>query len=177
MTKALAALAVAAAATLLGPAGAGAQAKIGWFNSQAVMEKLPEAQDAQHQIDNLIAEWQAELAKMQNDWQKRYEEYQAKKLIMTDQLRAQEEKELQDLDKKIIEYRNKKFGQNGELFAKQNELMKPVQNKIFKVLEDLAKEEEYDYIFDKSGDVLLMYTSEKYDLTSVIFDRMISFNK
>ena len=159
------------------PGPAAAQVKIGWFNSAAVMEKLPEAQDAQHQIDNLIAEWQAELAKMQNDWQKRYEEYQAKKLIMTDQLRAQEEKELQDLDKKIIEYRNKKFGQNGELFAKQNELMKPVQNKIFKVLEDLAKEEEYDYIFDKSGDVLLMYTSEKFDLTSIIFDRMISFNK
>lgn len=165
----------AALLALAGPAAA--QMKIGWFNSAAVMEKLPEAQDAQHQIDNLIADWQAELAKMQNDWQKRYEEYQAKKLIMTDQLRAQEEKDLQDLDKKIIEYRNKKFGQNGELFAKQNELMKPVQNKIFKVLEDLAKEEEYDYIFDKSGDVLLMYTNEKYDLTSVIFDRMISFNK
>jgi outer membrane protein len=159
------------------PAPADAQMKIGWFNSASIMEKLPEAQDAQHQIDNLIADWQAELAKMQNDWQKRYEEYQAKKLIMTDQLRAQEEKDLQDLDKKIIEYRNKKFGQSGELFAKQNELMKPVQNKIFKVLEDIAKEDEYDYIFDKSGDVLLMYTNDKYDLTSVIFDRMISFNK
>ncbi|HLF14861.1 MAG TPA: OmpH family outer membrane protein [Bacteroidota bacterium] len=171
------------AATLLlavffaAPGTTAGQAKIGWFNSAAIMEKLPEAQDAQHQIDNLIADWQEELAKMQNEWQKRYEEYQTKKLIMTDQLRAQEEKDLQDMDKKIIEYRNKKFGQSGELFAKQNELMKPVQNKIFKVLEDVAQEEEYDYIFDKSGDVLLMYTSEKYDLTSVIFDRMVSFNK
>jgi outer membrane protein len=165
------------AALLAAPGGAAAQAKIGWFNSAAVMEKLPEAQDAQHQIDNLIADWQEELAKMQNDWQKRYEEYQTKKLIMTDQLRAQEEKDLQEMDRKIIEYRNKKFGQNGELFAKQNELMKPVQNKVFKVLEEIAKEDEYDYIFDKSGDVLLMYTSEKLDLTTAIFERLISFNK
>jgi outer membrane protein len=165
------------AVLLAAPGSAAGQAKIGWFNSAAVMEKLPEAQDAQHQIDNMIADWQEELAKMQNDWQKRYEEYQTKKLIMTDQLRAQEEKDLQEMDRKIVEYRNKKFGQNGELFAKQNELMKPVQNKIFKVLEDIAKEEEYDYIFDKSGDVLLMYTSEKYDLTSVIFERLVSFNK
>ena len=176
MKTAAAALAVGTA-LLLGPAGAPAQAKIGWFNSAAVMEKLPEAQDAQHQIDNLIADWQEELAKMQNDWQKRDEEYQAKKLIMTDQLRAQEEKDLQEMDRKIVDYRNKKFGQSGELFAKQNELMKPVQNKVFKVLEDLAKEEEYDYIFDKSSDVLLMYTNEKYDLTAVIFERLISFNK
>jgi outer membrane protein len=165
------------AAFLAAPGGAAAQAKIGWFNSAAIMEKLPEAQDAQHQIDNLIADWQEELAKMQNDWQKRYEEYQTRKLIMTDQLRAQEEKDLQEMDRKIIEYRNKKFGQNGELFAKQNELMKPVQNKVFKVLEEIAKEDEYDYIFDKSGDVLLMYTSEKLDLTTVIFERLISFNK
>lgn len=165
------------AALLLAAPPAAAQSKIGWFNSAAVMEKLPEAQDAQHQIDNLIADWQEELAGMQNDWQKRYEEYQAKKLIMTDQLRAQEEKTLQEMDRKIIDYRNKKFGQNGELFAKQNELMKPVQNKIFKVLEEIAREEEYDYIFDKSGDVLLMYTSEKHDLTPVVFDRMLTFKQ
>jgi len=170
-------LAALAALCLALPGALEAQMKIGWFNSAAIMEKLPEAQDAQHQIDGLIADWQAELAKMQNAWQKKYEEYQTKKLIMTDQLRAQEEKELQDMDKKIVEYRNKKFGQNGELFAKQNELMKPVQNKIFKVLEEIAADEEYDYIFDKSADVLLMYTNEKYDLTAIVFDRMISFNK
>ena len=175
MKTSTATLLLAALALLADPATG--QSKIGWFNSAAVMEKLPEAQDAQHQIDNLIADWQEELAKMQNDWQKRYEEYQTKKLIMTDQLRAQEEKNLQELDKKIIEFRNKKFGQSGELFTKQNELMKPVQNKIFKVLEEIAREDEYDYIFDKSGDVLLMYTNEKDDLTSAIFDRMISFKQ
>src|SRR5690349_12278873 len=141
-----------------------AQAKIGWVNSQAIMDKLPEAQDAKKQIDNLVAEWQSELGKMQNDWQKKYEEYDKKKLILTDQLRAQSEKDLADLDKRIADFRNKKFGQNGELFAKQNELMKPVQNKIFKVIQDLAKEENYDYVFDKSGDILLMYTNDKFDL-------------
>jgi outer membrane protein len=154
-----------------------AQAKIGWINSAAIMDKLPEAQDAQRQIDNTVSQWQAELTKMQNEWQLKFEEYDKKKLILTDQLRAQTEKELQDLDKKIADYRNKKFGQSGELFQKQNELMKPVQNKIFKVLEDIAKEDNYDYVFDKSGDILLMYTNDKYDLTAKVFERMTTFNK
>ena len=154
-----------------------AQSKIGWFNSAAVLDKLPEAQDAQHQLDNLVADWQGVLAKMQNDWQKKYEEYDKKKLILTDQMRADAEKELQDMDKKIVEYRTKKFGQNGELFMKQNELMKPVQNKIFKVLQDIAKDDNYDYIFDKSGDVLLMYTNDKYDLTDKVLERLKTFNK
>jgi outer membrane protein len=154
-----------------------AQQKIAWINSAAILEKLPEAQDAQRQIDNLVAEWQGELAKMQNDWQKKYEEYDKKKLILTDQLRVQSEKELQELDKKIADYRTKKFGQNGELFIKQNELMKPVQNKIFKVVQDIAKEDDYDYIFDKSADIILMYSKDKYDLTSKVLERVSTFGK
>ena len=141
------------------------------------MDKLPEAQDAQRQIDNFVADWQAELAKMQNAWQRKYEEYDKKKLILTDQLRAQSEKELQELEKKIAEYRNKKFGKDGELFVKQNDLMKPVQNKIFKVIQDIAKEEDFDYVFDKSGDILLMYSNDKYDLTDKVYQRLISFTK
>lgn len=154
-----------------------AQSKIGWINSKAIMEKLPEAQDAQKQIDNLVAEWQNELAKMQNEWQKKFQEYDKKKLILTDQLRADAERELQELDKKIIDYRNKKFGQNGELFSKQNDLMKPIQNKIFKVLQDIAQDEEYDYIFDKSGDIILMYTNEKYNLTEEVYKRLTTFKE
>jgi len=154
-----------------------AQMKIAWVNSQAIMDKLPEAQDAQKQIDNIVADWQSELARMQNDWQKKYEEYDKKKLILTDQLRALSEKDLQELDKKISDYRNKKFGQNGELFVKQNELMKPVQNKIFKVIQDIAKEDSYDYVFDKSGDILLMYSNEKYDLTLKVLERLQTFDK
>lgn len=170
-------VAIAGMLTAILASGGRAQQKIGWINSQAIMDKLPEAQDAQHQLDNLIADWQSELAKMQNDWQKKYAEYDKKKLILTDQLRADAEKELADLDKKISDYRTKKFGQNGELFTKQNEIMKPVQNKIFKVLKDLAAEENFDYIFDKGSDTLLMYSNDKYDLTDRVLDRMIKFGK
>ena len=154
-----------------------AQAKIAWINSASIMEKLPEAQDAQRQLDNIVAEWQNELAKMQNDWQKKYEEYDKKKLILTDLLRAQSEKDLQELDKKIAEYRTKKFGQNGELFTKQNELMKPIQNKIFKVVQDIAKEDDFDYVFDKSADIVMMYSNDKFDLTAKVLERITTFNK
>src|SRR5260221_1525454 len=113
--------------------GVQAQSKTGWVKSAAILDKLPEAQDAQRQIDNLAAGWQSELAKMQNQWVKKKDEYDKKKLILTDQLRAEAEKELEDLDKKISDFRTLKFGQSGELFNKQNELIKPEQTKVFKV--------------------------------------------
>ena len=55
--------------------------------------------------------------------------------------------------------------------------MKPIQNKIFQVLEDIAKEDGYDYVFDKSGQILLLYASDKNDLTTKVIQRMQSFGK
>ena len=55
--------------------------------------------------------------------------------------------------------------------------MKPIQNKIFKVLEEIAKEDRYDYVFDKSGEILLLYANDKNDLTQKVITRMQSFGK
>jgi outer membrane protein len=156
---------------------ASAQSKIGHINSEAIMQALPEAVDAQKSLDAIVAQWEQELQKMQADWKKKFDEYDKKKLILTDQARADAERELRDLDQGVADYRNKKFGQNGELFQKQNDVMKPIQNKIFKVLEDIAKEDGYDYVFDKSGEILLLYANDKNDLTQKVLARMQSFGK
>ena len=149
-----------------------AQMKIGYINSEAIMQQLPEAQDAQKQLDAIPTDWQTELTKMQTDLQHRFEDYDKKKLVMSDKRRAEIEKELQDLEKKMVDYRTAKFGANGELFSKQNELMKPVQDKLFKAVKDIADEGGYDYVFDKSSTTLLMYSNEKNDLTSKVLAKL-----
>lgn len=150
-----------------------AQTKIGYINSATVMEQLTEAQDAQKQIDVLSQDWQTELNQMANDMQKKVEEYDKRKLIMSDKRRAEVEKELQDLDKKIVDFRNQKFGTSGELFTKQNELMKPIQEKIFKAVKDVADEESYDYVVDRSSSTLLLFANNKHDLTQKVIQKLM----
>jgi outer membrane protein len=148
------------------------QVKVGHVSTDAIMKQLPDAQDAQKQIDALVAEWQTELNKMQQEWQRKFDEYEKRKLILTDQRRAETEKELRELDQRIVEFRSRKFGQNGELFVKQGELMKPVQDRVFKAIQDVAIEEGYDYVFDKSGEILLMYSNPQYDLTPKVLAKL-----
>ena len=154
-----------------------AQQKIGHVSTDAIMKQLPDAQDAQKQLDALVVEWQGELAKLQKSWQDKFNDYDQKKLIMTDARRADAERELRELDQRISDYRSQKFGQNGELFQKQNELMKPVQDRVFAVIQDIAKEEGYDYVLDKSGEILLLYANDKNDLTQKVLQKMQSFGK
>lgn len=149
-----------------------AQMKIGYVDSDAIMDKLPDAQDAKQKLDAFVQEWQTELNKIENNWKTKYDDYEKRKLIMTDQTRAETEAELVKLEKQISDYREKKFGTNGEMFQKQDELMKPVQNKVFSAIKDVAQEEDYDYVFDRSGDILLLYAKDKYDITIKVLNKL-----
>lgn len=149
-----------------------AQTKIAFINSATVMEQLPEAQDAQKQIDALAQQWQTELTQKATEMQKKMDDYDKRKLIMSDKRRAEVEKELQQLDKEIVDLRNQKFGTNGEMFTKQNELMKPIQEKIFKAVKDVADEESYDYVVDRSSSTLLLFANAKHDLTQKVLAKL-----
>lgn len=149
-----------------------AQLKIGYVDSNTIMDKLPDAQDARQKLDALVREWQAELNKKEAQWKSKYDDYEKRKLIMTDQTRSEMETELMNMEKEISDYREKKFGTNGELFQKQDELMKPVQNKIFNAIQDIAQDEDLDFVFDRSGDVMLLYAKEEYDITNKVLDKL-----
>jgi outer membrane protein len=149
------------------------QVKVGYVDSETIMKKLPEAQEAQRKIDALVQQWQAELQKMKDEWKSKYDEYERRKLILTDEARAQMERELSELDRRIAEFQMQKFGPDGELYRKQDELIKPVQSKIFNAIKEVALEEGFDFVFDKSGEILLLYANEKYDLTQKVLNKLL----
>lgn len=149
------------------------QMKIGYVDSETIMKQLPEAQEAQRKIDALVQQWQIELQRMRDEWKAKYDEYERRKLILTDEARAQMEKELTELDRKIAEFQMQKFGPDGELYRKQDEFVKPIQNKIFNAIKEVAIEEGYDFVFDKSGEILLLYANEKYDLTQKVLNKLL----
>ncbi len=149
-----------------------AQLKIGYIDSDAIMNNLPDVLDARQKLDALIQEWQTELNKLEADWKAKYDDYEKRKLIMTDQTRAETEAALVQLETQIAQFREKKFGTNGELFQKQDELMKPVQNKIFGALKEIAEKDDYDFVFDRSGDIMILFAKEKYDLTAQVLEKL-----
>ena len=157
---------------------ASAQQKIGWIDSQEIMKQYPDAVEAQGKLDALVAQWQGDINKLQSDFQQEANDYQKRRLVLPEQAQVQEENKLNDMQKQIVDLRNKRFGQNGDLYQQQNTIMRPVQEKIMQAIQDVAKDGDYDYIFDKSGQVLLMYSNPKYDLTQQILDKLkITTNK
>ncbi len=148
------------------------QLKVGYVDSDTIMENLPDAQDARQKLDGLIQEWQSELNKMESEIKAKRDDFEKRKLIMTEQTSEEMQQEIDKLEKEMADFRDKKFGANGEVFQKQNELMKPIQNKIFNTIQQLALEEDLDFVFDRSGDILFLYAKEEYDLTAEVLERL-----
>ncbi len=149
-----------------------AQLKIGYVDSDTIMDNLPDVQDAREKLDALIRDWQNEIRTMENEYKKKKDDLDKRNLIMTDQTRTEAQKELTELENKISTFRDKKFGANGELFQKQDELMKPVQNKVFNTIQAIAEEENLDFVFDRSGDIMLLYAKPEFDITPMVIERM-----
>ncbi|MGA7722390.1 MAG: OmpH family outer membrane protein [Ignavibacteriaceae bacterium] len=148
------------------------QLKIGYIDSKTILSKLPDAQDARQKLDAIIKDWQTALKKLVDQKKEKQEDYDKRKLILTEQTRTELEDQIKNLDQQITEYRDQKFGANGELFKQQEELMKPVQNKIFTAIQAVANDESLDFVFDRSNAAVLLYAKDKYDVTSLVMDKL-----
>lgn len=65
-----------------------------------------------------------------------------------------------------------KFGVDGELFQKREQLIKPIQDKIYEALEEVAARSSYMVIFDKASQSNMLYTNPKYDITEKVIKNM-----
>jgi len=148
------------------------QLQIGYVNSDAIMKSLPDALDAQKKLDALIQEWKEEIKKMERELEIKDTDFEKRKLVMSDNKRIVIEKELAKMVDDIAAFRQSKFGFKGELYKQQEEIMKPVQNRIFNAIEDVAEDEELDYVFDKSGDIVFLYAKEEYDITTKVLEKL-----
>lgn len=157
---------------VLATSGVFAQLKVGYVDSDAIMKNLPDAEDAKRQLDALVAEWQNEISKLESDIKAKKDDFERRKLILTDQMKADIEAEIKQLEKDLEAYRVKKFGNGGELFLKQDEVMKPVQNKVFTAIQQVAKDENLDFVFDRSGAVMILFAKDEHDITAKVLDKL-----
>jgi outer membrane protein len=153
---------------LLFPGYAGTQTKVGYIDSKKIIDNMQEAGDAKAKLDNLVSDWEKEITVLQDSLKLVKEDYEKKKLILTEDMKAEYEKKIKNFETSVTNFRQQKFGEGGEYFVKQNEFMNPVYDKIFKAIETIARRDDYDFVFDRSSSILLLYVNEKHDLTGKV---------
>ena len=98
--------------------------------------------------------------------------YQAEEVVLTEPMKKKRQDEILKKEQDLKSYQNKQFGYEGQLFKKRQELTKPVQDKVFEAVEKVAKKKSLAAIFDKSGDLTLLYTNPAHDYTEFVLEEL-----
>ncbi len=147
--------------------------KLGYVDSQTILTQLPESIKAQGDLDALTNKWTAQLDSMTQSYQQALANYQKQANTMPDDKKLAAQQTLIAQEQSLIDFRRQKFGQGtGEIYKKQEELFNPVKEKIYKAIEDVAKREGMHFVFDKSGDIILLYADAAFDITYQVLDKL-----
>jgi outer membrane protein len=147
--------------------------KTGYVNSEVIYEQYAPAIKAQSDLEALASKWRASRDSMVAEFQKKFTDYQNKAETMQEAERQLAEQELAGDNQAIQEYEQQKFGQGGDFFIKQAELYKPIRERVLKVIEAVAGEEGYNFVFDKTETTsVLLYGDSDFDITFKVLDRL-----
>lgn len=157
---------------VVGITGIAKAQKYAYIDSEYILSKIPEFQAAQQQLDNLSVQWQKEIEAKYAEIDKLYKAYQAEQILLTEELKRKRENEIINKEKEAKELQKQRFGVDGELFKKRQELIKPIQDKIYTAVKDIAVKENLAVVFDKAGSLSMMYTNPKYDKSNVVLEAL-----
>ncbi len=147
--------------------------KIGYVDSEVILSQFSEAIKAQGDLDAITNKWTSQLDSMTQTYQASIQDYQKKAETMPDDKKLEAQQRIIRMEQEILEFRRQKFQQGtGEIFKKQEEVFAPVKKKIYDAIRKVAKEENMSFVFDKSGDILLLYAEEAFDITFKVLDTL-----
>ena len=145
-----------------------AELKIGYVDSQAILAKLKETKDVQDKLNELYKTWEQEAKNMEQEIQKKQEDFEAKSLMLTDKAKAERAQEIQAMALQLRQFEQEKFGAQGEYFKEQNRLMQPIIEKIQNAINKVGEDDGYDYIFDTVNANIVYVSKSQTNLTERI---------
>tara|TARA_B100001057_G_scaffold466961_1_gene524618 strand:+ start:12026 stop:12619 length:594 start_codon:yes stop_codon:yes gene_type:complete len=146
--------------------------RIGYIDMNIILDNLKEYKKSVIELDNRILEWKKEIEfkKMQlNQFQNKLN---SERVLLTPELIVDREIEIKDYANEIIILQEKRFGPNGDRIKQRNKLITPIQDQVLSIVQQIAKEKKFDFIFDRSSDIVMLYSAKNYDISDLVLKRL-----
>ncbi len=144
--------------------------KFAYVDTDYILNKIPEFNQAQDKLDALSADWQKEIENKYADVDQMYRSYQQEQVLLTDEMKIKREEAIIKKEKSAKDLQQKYFGPEGELYIKRQELIKPIQDKIYDAIQQLAANNKYAIVFDSSSDLIMLYKNNNLDKSDKVLD-------
>ncbi|WP_417619890.1 OmpH family outer membrane protein [Oceanihabitans sediminis] len=151
--------------------------RIGYIDTEYILENIPEYQEATSQLDSKVQKWKSEIESRLSVIEQKRKDLSNEKVLLTNELVAEREEDIKFEELEILEYQQKRFGPNGDLMIQKRQLIQPIQDQIFAAVQDIASTKKYDFIFDKSADVVMLYSADRFDISEQVIRAIVRTSK
>lgn len=151
--------------------GQSGQIKIGYIDSNRIMQEYEEVRDAQAKLEKEQRRLQAEYNTYAERLDSLNREFERQRLLLSNEKILEKEQEIQSLWQTTQAFQQSKFGAEGELYRYQAQLMAPILDKVDAAVKKLGAEQSYDYIIDAAGGALV-YALPAHDLTDNVITEL-----
>ena len=151
--------------------------KIGYIDMEYILEKVPDYAEANNQLEQKAQKWKQEIEVKKTEITKLKDALKTERVLLTKELIEEREEEIAHLEKELLEYQEKRFGPKGDLIIQKSVLVKPIQDQIFTIVQDVAEQRKYDFIFDKSSDLTMLFAAQKYDISDFVVKKLTASQK
>ena len=142
--------------------------RIGYIDTEYILENIDEYSETNAQLDSKVQQWKSEIETRLTKLEDQKKQLNNERILLTNELISEREEDLQIIENEIIEYQQKRFGPNGDLMIQKRQLIQPIQDQIFAAVQEIAASKKYDFIFDKSADVVMLYSADRYDISEQV---------
>jgi outer membrane protein len=146
--------------------------KYAFVDSDYILNNIPSYKAANDELDKLSEQYENEINVMYEEIDKMYRDYQAEKVLLTEEMRSEREEAIVTKEREAKKLQNDYFGQEGLLFKKREELIKPIQDEVYNAVKEIANENGYAVIFDSSSGPTMLYTNPRYDISDEVLKRL-----
>ncbi|CAN1497663.1 HlpA Outer membrane protein [Flavobacteriaceae bacterium] len=142
--------------------------KVGYIDMEYILQNVPDYIEAKAQLELKAQKWKQEIETKKLDINKLTEALKAEKPLLTAELIEDRETEIKFLESEKLDYQQKRFGPNGDLIIQKSGLVKPIQDQIFTAVQDIAEAKKYDFIFDKSSHLTILFAAKRFDISDQV---------
>ena len=142
--------------------------RIGYIETEYILQNVPEYQEASTQLDKKVQQWKTEIEKKLSVIEQKKKELENESVLLTKELYEERMEDISFEEAEILDYQQKRFGPGGDMMIQKRQLIEPIQDQIFAAVQQIAESKKFDFVFDKSADVVMLYSAERYDISEQV---------
>ena len=146
--------------------------RVGYMDMNVILENISEYNKANDLLDKNIENWKKEIELKKIQLRQYEEQLNIERILLTPELIKDREVEIQIFASEIISLQEKRFGPKGDMIVQKSKLIQPVQDQVLSVVKQIAEEKKYDFIFDRSSSLTMLYSAKNYDISDLVIKRI-----